>query len=389
MRPWGNGAALGLVILAGLALPGPAGAASDAYLRGSLSVAGVVDDNLFATPAAVERDRITRYTPEIEAGWRSARLALTGRYARDAEVFEDHPDLDTTRARQNASLDLEARPGPRIEFSLRGAYQTTTTPGELNLGTGISAGRAPARRVVVNPSIAGDLGPATSWSAGFTQTLDDLSGGVAADTRVADLVLEHQASPRSRLRYGYAFSRFDFDTGGLTTAHTLTLGWSREMGPRSDLELRGGPRFSEGTVDPEVSVTLRRRFRRGSLSLAYARSLATVIGQAGAVESRSFSPVFSWKPWRHLEVSAAPALHRIRGSAGGPETEVRALDLQARGPLGRWLSLAASYQRTLQAGVLAGSPGGPDPEIERSTFLVSLVARSPDRPRPAGAGRKE
>ena len=81
-----------------------------------------------------------------------------------------------------------------------------------------------------------------------------------------------------------------------------------------------------------------------------------------------------------------PAMYRIRSSAGGPETDVRFLDLQARGRLGRWLSLVASYQYSLQSGGPVAPAGSAGAEIGHNTLLLSLVARPADRPRPAGAG---
>src|SRR2546425_10606302 len=107
----------GLGILGSLGLWGTAVAQSEPYVRTSLTLSGVQDSNLFsATGDSRQGDSLSRLSPEIEGGFRSARLSDAGRYALDAERFVDHPELDTNRARQIATLDFQTRPAhPRSE----------------------------------------------------------------------------------------------------------------------------------------------------------------------------------------------------------------------------------------------------------------------------------
>jgi len=392
-RP-GRRSAVGPGILAGVVLAGTAAAQPDLDLKGSLSISGVQDDNLFYTSESRERDVITRLTPGAEAGLRSDRFSLAGRYSLDVERFAQHPELDSDRAREFAAFDLQSRPGHRATLSLHGDYVSTLSPGELNLTTGLAAGRARARRLSVSPSLGWRLGPGTDWSLGYTQTRDDLAGGVAGDTRAAALGLNHRLSPRDTASVGYNYSRYDFEGGAPVAAHTLTLGWDRRFGPQSSLALRAGPRYSAGRFDPEASLALQHGTERLQTSLTFARTLTTVIGLAGTVVTDSVLPAVSFRPVPSLRLSAAPGYYRIRDPLGGPETRVYRVDLEASWRLSDWLSLESAYRRNLQRGVLGGvsTVGALQEKIARNTFFLGLVAgrtetRTKDGGRSAGGPR--
>ena len=352
------------------------------------SLSGVQDSNLFsATGDSRQGDSLSRLSPEIEGGFRSARLSVAGRYALDAERFVDHPELDTNRARQIATLDFQARPAHPLSLSLHGDYVSTLMPGELNLTTGILAGRQRATRLSAGPAVDWRLGPATNATASFTQTKDDVVSGIAVETRTTALGLKRRLSPRSTGSLGYTLGRYDFGGENVTTAHILSLGWERRVGSLGEFTLRGGPRYSEGRVDPEVSLVLRRDAKRLHVSLTCGRSLATVIGRVGTVVTDSILPAVSWQALRSLQVSAAPGVFRTRDASGGPEARVYVIDLGATWRIGDWLSIAGTYRRSLQQGALAGAgSGGEIADIARDTLMLSLVARQGEMRAPAGAG---
>jgi hypothetical protein len=356
---------LGLGVLGGVVLGGTAAAQPELYLKGALSVAGVQDDNLFSAPDSRQADVITRFTPGIEAGLRSDSHSLEGRFAIDAERFARHPELDSARARQVASLDWRSRATRRVTFSLHGDDLSTLTPGELNLTTGLAAGRRRATRRSAVPAVAWKIGRAAAGSASYTLTKDDLAGGVAATTHTAALGLERRLSPR--------------DTG--------SLGWDRRVGPHSGFTLRAGPRHSDGRVDPEVSVALHHDAQKLHALLTLSRSLATVIGRAGTVVTDSVLPAVSWRATRFLQWSASPGLFKIRDASGGSDVSVYLLGLEATCRLGDWLSLVGTYRRSLQRGALDVEPGGGAAEpIARDTMTLSLVARQREMRPPASYG---
>lgn len=370
----------GMLICGGLLLHGAARAGSDVSLRGALSLTGVEDDNLFSTPGTGTKDRISRLTPQVAADFRSARLSLAGRYALDAERYAEHPELDTSRARQHAAIDLSARPSHRVGLALHGDYVTTLTPGgDLNLATGLAAGRVRARRLEVRPSVDWRAGPASGGSLTYTQTMDDLSGGASTETRAAALELERRTSPRNTASLRLGTTRYDFDAPEVTTAHVLSVGWERDLGRSAALVLRGGPRFSEGNTDPELSASVRGDFKRTHLALTCGRSLVTVIGRAGAAVNDSVQPSVAFQPRPSFQVSASPGYFRIRDARGGPEATVYLSDVQAAWHLGERLSLVGGYRSARQRGALDPPTGGAAGPIAHHTFLLSLVARQGGR----------
>jgi len=378
LLPW-----LGLV--ASLILGGAALAQPDLYLTGAMSVSGVQDDNLFFSPGSRQHDTITRFTPEIVAGLRSERLSLASRLGVDAERFAEHPELDTTRARQFASIDVQSRASGRLTLSLRGDYLSTLSPGELNVTTGFAEGRLRATRRSVAPAADWRFGPHTVGTVSMGLTLDDLAGGVSAETRSAALGLEHRMSQRDTGTLRYDVSRYDFfEDVAPATAQTLSLGWDRRLGSATGLTIRAGPRAFQGQVDPEVALALHHDGRRLQASLAASRTLATVIGRAGTVVTDGVLPALSCRVTKALRLGVSPALFKIRDALGGPAVTVYLLGLDASWRIDDWLSLVGAYRRSLQRGALdaAVSGNGEVGTVARDTLLLSLVAR-PREPRPA------
>ncbi|HMC83389.1 MAG TPA: hypothetical protein VKL61_09170 [Candidatus Polarisedimenticolia bacterium] len=388
----GRRAVAGIGLLGGMVLGGTAMARPDLYFDGSLSLAGVQDDNLFYTAESPQRDVISRLTPGIEAGSRSERLTLSGRWSLDAERFADHSELDTNRARESAAFDLHSRLSRPLSLSLHGDYLSTLTPGELNPATGLAAGRSRARRLSVRPSLDWKLGPTTVGTFGYTRMKDDLVGGVAADTRSTTLGLDHHPTPRDTLSTHYDFSRYRFEEGVPIAVHTLTFGWERRVGPHGSFELRAGPRYSLDRFDPEASLALQRGGRRVDTSLTVARSLTTVIGQAGTFVTDSVLTAVSYRPVSSLRLSATPGVYWIRDSTDGPETRVYLVGLEGNWRISDWLSLVSSYHMNRQRGGLVAAAAGTGVEtreIARNTFFLGLVAGRTEPRAPAAAGRSE
>ncbi|MGH9798272.1 MAG: hypothetical protein ACRD5D_08985, partial [Candidatus Polarisedimenticolia bacterium] len=301
-----------LVIVAGLAAPWPARAAADFWSRGSIAIAGYRDDNLLSTAGPGEEDTVRRLTPAVETGFRSGRLWFAARYAQDAESFAAHPDLDTLRARQSGDFELESRATRALTVSLRGTYARTLAPGELNLETGLLAGRSAATRLTLDPSLVFRPGERSTGRAGLALARDDLDGGIGSRTGRAFLGLERRTSVKGAAGIEYAVTRYVFDSGEPATAHSLSLGWEGALGRRTNVSVRGGPRYSGGAVDPEGALTLSHDRRRVDLSLSFNRSLATVIGRSGTVTTTGISPALAVRPGPRWSFTVAPHRYRTR-----------------------------------------------------------------------------
>jgi hypothetical protein len=348
-------------------LPASAPAQGRFGVTPSLAVSQVYDSNLFSRPSAQERDLVSRFTPGIEARYRFRPAALRMSYAFDGEVYPQHHQLDSARARQDAAVALEHARVMSLGVAASASYSTTQRPGELNLTTGLDSGRRAARRFVAGPSLSRRLGRRATGELEYTFTSDAISGGAEIRTQAARLGVERRMSPRSVGRLSLSLRRFSFSDGGRTTARILSLGWDRQLGRRLSLELDLGPRASEGRIGPEASVSLHHRSHHGELSLAYAQTETTAVGEAGAVTAENVTASFGRELFRPLRVSVGPSVWRSR--RGGLEVMVYRAVVDATYRLARRVSLVGSYQYSLQRGSLTGAVVG---DIPHNLFLLRL-----------------
>jgi hypothetical protein len=356
-------------------------AGPEPHARASIAAGGVEDDNIFSTATGKEKDVISRLTPELEIGAQSEPLTLIGRYTFDAERFADHPELDNSRMRERASLDLQTATVRPWSLTLAGAFFRTQTPSELNTATGVLAGRAGARRLEIGSTVTRRFDPSTSISSGLTFVRDELSGGAGIGSRIGSLSFERGLTPRDRLSADYQARRFDFDPGRPILVHAVTFGWAREATARTGFTLRAGPRLVDGSARPELSASLDHRLKRGVLSCAYTDSTATIIGQAGVASFESLVVAAEVQPLRSLSLRAAPSAVRVRSADAATETRLYLGTLGATWRIVPWLALEGSYQFTLQRAPSALA----DQEISRHIVLLRLVAISPGK---ADEGRR-
>ncbi len=363
--------------LLALGMLAPAGVHAQAglYVTPSFSLAEVYDDNLFSTAGRRQQDLISRFSPGVEFGYRSAPFTLLGRYNFDAELYVDHPELNAAQARQEAAVQVVARPTQLLTLSLDGAFTETQIPGELNVDTGLATRRVPAQRLSISPAVAYRFDLSTEGIVDYTYSVDEQTGGVQTRTHIGDLRLDRRLTPLDTGSLGYVFRQFTFDGDETETSHTTLLGWTRRLASLTTLALRAGPRFSEDGVDADVLASVRQRLRRGELSLAYARSQTTVIGRAGTVDFDSVTLTATYEPLPLLRLSAAPSVFRVTDAQ---KAMVYGADLEATYRIQKWLSLTAAYAFRLQrGGVDAGTPR--DQEILRNVILLRLTIVYPYR----------
>jgi hypothetical protein len=382
---WG----LALALLGAVLAPGVARAQSGFYLTPSVSLAEVYDDNLFFTARNRQGDLITRLTPAIEGRYESTRFSLLASYTLDSEVYAEHSELTTALARQQAGIDLRYTAPPHLTLRLTGGYQTTETPAELNVATGLQVGRGHAERIQASPSAAYRWSPLTGATADYTFTRDTLDASppgvpddTTVDTHVASLGVEHRLTELDTGTLGYSFRRFDFSGGqfgapGATTAHVLAAGWTRDLTSRLRVALRAGPRVSEEEgLDVEASATIRYSLQRGEVSLAYDRTQATVIGQPGVVSTDTLSAGLTYDLWPSLRIRAAPSVSLSHGPASDARVYRLAVDLSYQ--LTRALTLTAGYELTLQQGTI-GPPAPTDDDILHNVVLLRVTLSYPFR----------
>jgi hypothetical protein len=344
-----------------------------------VSVAETLDDNLLFTQFP-EADFVTRVSLGVETGYRSAPFTVEALASRAGDFFSRHPDFDTLRGRTLGHLTLRYLPFRSLTISVFGGYLDTKTPSELNLGSGLAVGRSLATRTNVFPSIEYRLGRLWTLSGAFLVAHDTLDGRIS-DTQTAMAGIDRRVSRRDTVSLRYEHRWFDF-TGGdkseSSTADVVTAGWLGDLGERTLLLLRAGPRFGKGEVQAEVLATLKHRVKRGLVTLTYAKSQATTLGKTGSLDTQSLVATLALRLSRNLEVASGPGLYR--NSLRGLEVHALRLNLETLWHFSPWLHLGASYSLDVQQ-----PDFGVDGWIKRSAFQMRIVGSPPQRrPEPSG-----
>ena len=391
------------------------------YLTPSFRLTEEFDDNIFARSSGKESDFISVFSPGIEAGYRSEPFTLLVNSGFEADIFAEHPELNDATSAWHAGFNLRYLPIRPLTLGLHVAYVETNRPSSLpsdfgpiliapvvssaasppsaapppSAGTPPSDGSPPStvppsesapsliapatvvefgrRRATflsASPSAVYHFTPLTTGSAAYTYSHSTIEGGVANTTHSTGLSLSHQLTALDTGTLGFRVTVFESEGVATRTSYTPTLGWTRKVTPETTLSLSGGPRFSDGSVGPEVSARLDREFKLLRVSLGYSRSEGFVVGQAGAVNTETYSGSVNFVPLRSLLVAVGPTITRISGGTTS-DTTIYALGATASYQILRWLTARASYRFAFQE-----RAGG---DILHNVFSLGLEASYPYR----------
>jgi hypothetical protein len=304
-----------VIVAAGAVLPASSAAQAIVALRPSASITELYDSNVFATPDAPRSDAITRVSPAVDAGYRTASLDLRGHYTFDAEGYSRTAALTNAMARQRADLDLRHTATPRL-----------------------------------------------TWTAGAGFALNAI----------------RQLSLRSSAGLGYRVEWFRFGpqpavSNTSMTAHVMGLEWTHALTARTSISVAGGPRMTDNQLSPEVSARLRSGHDRMAVSLGYQRTQTAVLGIARPVGVERLSGQLEWGASRGLRLRATPAWFRSRMDL--QRVDVYRIDVGIERPLAEMISIDASVGAATQSGRLHALSG--DGSIDRYTSSVRLVVRPP------------
>ena len=362
-----------LTVTAILMFPVAAAAETRFSLVPSVEVTQVHDDNLYFSHDAPVRDRIRRVTPALALRFDSPRWSFRGSYGIDAEEFEPQSSLDNTRARERAAAGIVYEATPRVRLSLGGGFVNTDTLADLNAVSGLASSRARAQRLTISPSIHLRVSPRWTASASASSISTVVQQGDRIREQSQELVLERAASLRDRFTLHYQHSAVVFEgeeTASMST-HTLLGGFSRTIGPRTALSLRGGPRFNGDSITPDASLSISHSWRTASVELSLLRTQTTVIGQSGLVETEGLETTLTWTPMRRITAHVAPAV--IRSSRDPFDGTVYRLGLGLRYAITGMLDVDVAYTRDTQHGAIDALRA--DAEFSRSTLSVGLRTR--------------
>jgi hypothetical protein len=343
----------------------------------SFGMSVAYDDNLYHRPVG-EGDMFVRFSPRLDAAYRSGRLAITSRYALDADRFTRHPELTTAHGRQDAGLDARYDASRRLLVTGMAAFSETQTPSDLNEVTALTPGRARARRLVLGPSATYDVGSRTDASAGYTATLETLQGGVSVTTQNATAALEHRRSAASSVRVEYLEQRFVFAGVQANVSRALTAGWTREVTRGTTLTLRAGPRLTDGVPAPEIAASARHQLRAGAISVSYLQTQTTLIGLPGIAGVRSVTATTEGQPRPRLTLRAASGVLQTRQR--DLSSLVYRVSASCAWTFASHLGIEAGYDMDLQRGDLYTATAAQN--IGRHLTTVNLIVAQ------AAAGRR-
>ena len=358
-----------------LACPTVAFAQTETYGRISVSMSQLYDGNLFATPVSLgqHEDLISRAGPSFEVGYLSLPLDIVARYDIQAERYVNHPSLDANAAHQDASVALGYRPMPRLAVTVTAGYVATQTPAELNLGSQLGVGRAPAERLTLISTAGYDWSDVIRLSGDYAFGRDSLTGGVGNATHFSRIGAQRQTGKRNTYRVDYQFRSTGFSDGSSSLSHAVTAGWMHAITPRTGFEIAAGPRVNGGSLRPEVSAVLRRQLSRGELSASFSSTEMTSIGESGPIDVSRVAVSGRYRPARRVVVSATPSF--TRSARGRRHVPVYAVDAESTFEATRHLSVVAWGRIGRQDGSLSG----PREAIPYRTLGFRLTVAQPRR----------
>jgi hypothetical protein len=340
-----------------------------------VAVTETLDDNLFFTQFP-ESDFVTRFGLGVETGYRSTPFTVDVQASRAAEVFDRHPEFNTSRARTVGQLALTYLPVRALTFAVFACYFDTQTPSELNVLSGLAVGRSLATRISGTPALEYRVGASSAFTGAFPVAHDTLDGRVA-DTMTGTLGFDHRLSRRDVVSVRYEHRWFHFTGGSLpeqSTADVVTLGWMGEVGERTFLLFRAGPRYGKGDWTAEVLATMKHKVKPGLVTVTYSKTQATTLGKTGALDTQSLVGTFALRVTKNLEIASGPGVYR--NALHGQQLVALRLNLESLWHFSPWFHLGASYAFDLQQPDF-GAPG----HIRRGAFQVRIIT-SPRQKRP-------
>lgn len=357
-----------------LLLPAQAAAEHRVAIEPSVEIVQVHDDNLNFSSDQAMRDRIRRVTPTLALRFESPRFTARAAYGLDREDYSTQSALDNDRARDRATIGIQYGAAPRLTLSLESSHLNTNTLADLNVETGLGAGRVRARQFSISPSARFLVSPRTTATASALSTNTNVENGTGTETQTQKIAVQRRVSQRDLFTVDYQHSQFVFDdleaTHSIKT-HTVLAGWSRGLGPRTHVMLQAGPRFTDGSVEGDLSAALTHNWRSSSMAISILRSQTAVIGTVGVVETESVQARFNWAPNRRMTAYAAPAL--MRSTQRDLEGTVYRLGLGAHYAITPLVGLDVGYSRDEQNGAL--DPLHADDEFSRSTLSIAFTTR--------------
>jgi hypothetical protein len=303
----------------------------DIYVMPWIATGVVYDDNVFFTTRdRRQEDVFLRVTPGLQASYQSTPITLIANYRFDSELYNKIHSLSTVQQRQFGTLELRTRPSSNWTLDNTFGYAQTRTPFELNFLTSAQVARFKTERFLVNPRTEYRIDSLTKFRGEYAFSKDIFADQVEINSHIFNLGLERRVGAHDWIGPGYVGRHFTFGgdlnspiagfLGGNAenvTSHAFVMTWAHDFTADTRLDVRAGPRVTNGTLDdrPEAYVGIRRRIQGGEVSLGYTSALTTIIGTVGSTRSDSIGARLVYEPVKHFTVTAAPSAAWVKSSS--------------------------------------------------------------------------
>jgi hypothetical protein len=367
----------------------------DFYIMPWIAGGVVYDDNVFFTIRENRRgDAFVRITPGLQASYQSTPLTVIADYRFDSEVYSRLTELNTPQMRQFGTLEMRGRPSSNWLVGNTLGYAQTNTPFELNLLTSAQTARFRADRYFVNPNTEYRLDPLSKVTGQYAFSKDIFAREVEINSHIFNLGFERRIGAHDTLGPAYVGRHFTFGgnldsplagfIGGDAsdfTSHAFLLAWAHDFSADTRLEVRAGPRFSEGTLDdrPEAFIGLRRRIPGGELNLTYSSVVTTLIGTVGATRADTLMATVSYAPMKHWTLTAGPTLSWIENNTFS--SSIYTGYVEAAYQLNKYMTAKASAFFSYQEGnfLPVGGATAANIIIPRNVYWLRLEFTYPSR----------
>ena len=329
----------------------------------SLTISEEFNDNVFSDNTIKEWDFVTGFTPGIAITLRQPTYSLSAAYNFTAEIYARHSDLNNAANRQNLALNATYQVSPRLGLTLVEyfTYDRNTNASSVNQ---VSTGRRASWSNTISPGLNYQITPLTTGRLygaytlqRFDKTTDerdalDVGGAHDSNTYSVGVAVDRTFTPRLTGTVSYDFVYFDIEAEPNSMTHTPRLGATYQITSTLTASLSAGPSIlvQEGdtSVTPAVTATISQRFKYGSVSASYDRSITTGGGFGGPTDTQTIYALFELTSlMKGFVVSLSPRYAEIRTE--GDRTHSRnnlntfTLSLNAAYQIARAVSLVGSY----------------------------------------------
>ena len=278
----------------------------------SVTIGSIYDDNLFAQEQGDAGQMLT-VRPGLGTAIDTPRLSLSSLFTFDSQK-SNHRDLTMIDARRHGDAAFKYRTTPMTTLGLIAQYDRTSTPGEINIGTGILSERRQAQRWEVSPNFDHRLRQHTSIAGSYDYISESLVDNGTGRMQTGRIGLSQVLSERSTAT-GWVLARHFADPSDATNGSDSVAvlgGWDHQLSPATRFSIQAGPRVSSYRgLEPEISAGIARKTPRLDAALEYYHTETIVLGIRGPVVLNGGSARVTWPFRPRMEISSHSAVSAI------------------------------------------------------------------------------